>query len=224
MLKTAGLLFFALAVFLASLLMQSDKTKSVDTDLFAEPLLYRAFSGYTHTFEADKLWLASNAISEMNHQNSYAVNSEAFRHAFELIAIMDPHFFQAANYGATYLASIKNDLNGSVTIIDNALAFTPESFNLLFLKMILLVTYGKGNMHFDTVKQLAKKLITLDTQKVFGRLSIEDLIEEMYVFAASKNAKRQKEIEDLLWLYKTTKDQNTKKTIAAKLKSYGVSF
>lgn len=214
-----------IAIFSASLLLNKSNQENLDSELFANPLLYRALSGYIHTLQADKLWLASNAISEMRYGNSYQVDEEVFKQAFETIAVMDPYFFQAINYGATYLATIKNDVKGAVTILDRGLEFAPKEFNLLFSKMLLLATYTEADTRdFETIKSLAKKLIALDTQKRFGNLSVEELIEEMFVFATSKNAKKQKEVEDLLWLYKTTKNQNVKDIIAAKLKDYGVSF
>jgi len=204
--------------------MLSDRNRenSVDSMLFANPLFYRASSGYTHTLVADRLWLASNSISEMALGSSYAVDPRQFTNAFKTIAVMDPYFFQTINYGATYLASIKNDLKGAVGIIDSALEFNDKSFNLLFLKMLLLSTYGEGERDFEIVKNISKKLIDSDYKKVFGSLVVEDMLEDMYILSTQKTVKKEREIEDLLWLYEKSKNPEIKERILEKLKDLGL--
>lgn len=215
-------IFFFGSLLLASLLFHSAKKDEQNSMLFANPLLYRALEGYLHTLSADRLWLASNSVSELGKKSSYDVDKDEFSKAFETIAVMDPYFFLTINYGATYLASIQNDLDRAVALIDRALLFNDEDFRLLFLKMILLATYARNDIDMLKAQEIAKKLVELDSKKIFLNLKVDDLIEDLYMLASSKNARAYKEIEDLIWLYKNSKNEAVKEKILLRLKELGV--
>lgn len=215
-------IFLLLSMLVATLLFNTSKKEEQNSMLFANPIIYRALDGYLHTLSADRLWLASNSVSELTKRSSFDVNKEEFNKAFETIAVMDPRFFPTINYGATYLASIQKDLDSAITIIDRALIFNKEDFRLLFLKMILLATYARDDNDMLRAQEVSKKLIELNSKKVFLNLKVDDLIEELYILSSSKSAKLHKEIEDLIWLYKKSKNKEIKEKILLRLKELGI--
>ncbi|MFW6308325.1 MAG: hypothetical protein ACOC08_06760 [Campylobacterales bacterium] len=209
--------FLLLAISLAWSLKDSEEVVEKNTMLFANPLVYRAVNGAFHTLVADRLWLDANSVSEMRKGDSYSVDSDEFRAAFKTITVMDPHFFQAINYATTYLDTIKSDLKGALLLIDEAERLGNDDFRLLFLKMLLIATYDlEGGM--DEVEKISKELISREGRKIFGSLLVDEYIEELYLLSSSKNARSKQRKDDLLWLYKNTKNPKIKSEVEKRLK------
>eukprot|EP01022_Parablepharisma_sp_SALTPOND_P027301 TRINITY_DN6625_c0_g1_i1.p8 TRINITY_DN6625_c0_g1~~TRINITY_DN6625_c0_g1_i1.p8 ORF type:complete len:206 (-),score=28.05 TRINITY_DN6625_c0_g1_i1:3195-3812(-) len=203
---------------LAWSLKSSESLDRDNTTLFVNPMVYRAVNGAFHTLVADKLWLDANSVSEMSRGSSYSVDSDEFKAAFKTITVMDPYFFQAINYATTYLATIKNDLDGAVELIDEAESLGNDDFRLLFLKMLLIATYDlEGGM--EEVEKLSKELLSRDDKKVFGVLLVDEYIEELYLLSTSKSAKTKQKKDDLLWLYKHTQNLKIKAEVQKKLEN-----
>lgn len=197
------------------------KEKIVVNDiLFAKPLFFRALTNYTHTITADKLWLLSNTIGEIATGDSFNVDEMEVYRAFKTIIVMDPYFYPAINYAATYLASIKKRIDLATNLIKDARKFNPNDFKLYFLELILILTYeDEQKIDDDYIAKLAKKASLLpDSQKILGRIVVKDWVEELLVYARNKKGKKAQAVEDLKWLLKNTKDPVRKKEIEKKLK------
>ncbi len=196
------------------------KSLVVNEILFAKPLFFRALTNYTHTLSADKLWLLSNTVGEVAAGDSFKVDEMEVYRAFKTIIVMDPFFYPAVNYAATYLASIKKRVDLATELIKTARIFNKNDFKLYFLEIILLLTYeDEKKLDDEYIASLAKKAALLpDSQKILGRIVIKDWIEDMLIYARNKKGKRAQAIEDLKWLLKNTKDPAKKKEIEKKLK------
>ncbi|WP_187647281.1 hypothetical protein [Nitrosophilus labii] len=192
----------------------------VNEILFAKPLFFRALTNYTHTLSADKLWLLSNTVGEVAVGDSFKVDEMEVYRAFKTIIVMDPFFYPAVNYAATYLASIKKRVDLATELIKTARIFNKNDFKLYFLEIILLLTYeDEKKLDDEYIASLAKKATLLpDSQKILGRILVKDWIEDMLIYARDKKGKRAQAIEDLKWLLKNTKDPAKKKEIEKKLK------
>ncbi len=196
------------------------KSLVVNEILFAKPLFFRALTNYTHTLSADRLWLLSNTVGEVAAGDSFKVDEMEVYRAFKTIIIMDPFFYPAVNYAATYLASIKKRVDLATNLIKTARIFNKNDFKLYFLEIILLLTYeDEKKLDDEYIASLAKKAALLpDSQKILGRIVIKDWIEDMLIYARDKKGKRAQAIEDLKWLLKNTKDPVKKKEIEKRLK------
>ncbi len=216
-------LFLALALFFGFnyLYPKPKKEKIIVNDiLFAKPLFFRTLTNDTHTLVADKLWLLSNTVGETRSKDSFKADEmEVFR-AFKTITMMDPYFFPAINYAATYLASIKKRLDLALDLIDTAMMYNKNSFNLYFLKIVLYLTYtDEKNFDDNFVATLAKKAALLpDSQKVLGRIVVKDWVEDLLIYARDKKGKKEQAKKDLEWLLKHTTNPKRKKEILKRLK------
>lgn len=191
------------------------KKRFVPTMLFANPLFYKASSGYFHTLLADRLWLQSNSIGEVARNDT--TDDESFAHAFKTIAIMDPHFFLAANYGALYLASIRNRSDLAIEIIDTALSLYPKNFDLMMMKLAITVSYVTPR-NFDKIRELAQQTIRLGIyrNKLKEELATE-YVQTILISAAEQTNRKQEIYQDLIWLYKSTTNPERKEKIKTKI-------
>lgn len=216
-------LFLAIFLFLGFNFFspKPDKKRVVVNDiLFAKPLFFRALTNYTHTLTADRLWLLSNTVGETAVGDSFKADEMEIFRAFKTIIVMDPFFYPALNYAATYLASIKKRLDLANELIDTAMIFNKNDFKLYFLKIILYLTYEEPKkLNDDLIAKLAKKAALLpDSQKVLGRISVKEWVVDLLIYARDKRGKKAQAIKDLKWLLKNTKDPKKKKEIEERLK------
>lgn len=221
--KTLFLLLTIFIVFTFFYPKPKNKKIVVNEILFAKPLFFRALTNYTHTFSADKLWLLSNTVGEVATGDSFKADEYEVYRAFKTIIYMDPYFYPAVNYAATYLASVKKRVDLATDLIKTARMFNPNDFKLYFLEIMLILTYEDMNkIDDDYIAKLAKKASLLpDSQKILGRIVVKDWIEEMMIYVRDKKGKRAQAIEDLKWLLKNTKDPVKKKEIEKKLNELG---
>ncbi|WP_200762663.1 hypothetical protein [Nitrosophilus alvini] len=218
--KTLFGLLLLFVIFVAILPRPEKEKVVVNEILFAKPLFFRALTGYTHTFTADKLWLLSNTVGETAVGDSFKADENEVYTAFKTIIYMDPYFYPAVSYAATYLASIKNRLDLATDLIKTARMFNPNDFKLYFLEIILILTYEKPDKIDDNyIAELAKKAALLpDSQKILGRILLSEWVEELLIYARNQKGKKEQAIEDLKWLLKNTKNPTKKKEIEKKLK------
>ncbi|WP_281951440.1 hypothetical protein [Nitrosophilus kaiyonis] len=218
--KKFFILLFIIFLIFNYLYPKPKKEKIVVNDiLFAKPLFFRALTNYTHTLSADKLWLLSNTVGEVATGNSFDVDEMEVYEAFKTIIFMDPYFYPAINYAATYLASIKKRVDLATDLIKKARLFNKNDFKLYFLELILILTYeDEKNIDDDYIVKLAKEASLLpDSQKILGRIVVKDWVEDMLIYARNKKGKRAQAIEDLKWLLKNTKEPVKKAEIKRKL-------
>lgn len=217
--KKTVLLFISLsASFILLLYAPSPQRQNDSSSLFAaNPLILRAVSTNAHTLLADKLWLDSNNISELGSKNSSSVDSLLFYRAFINIATLDPCFFHAINYGATYLASVPKESRLASNIISSAALFNKDDFRLYFLWLLVEITYEK-EPNYERVAWLVKKLAPMsEFREQIGIADADSFLLRCLSFAANKTQKRQKAIEDLQWLAKNTKEKSKRALIESEL-------
>lgn len=215
LLGAAGL--FALVMVFAP---APQKKQFIPTMLFANPLFYKGSSGYFHTLLADRLWLQSNSIGEMSRQD--ATDEDSFAHAFKTIAVMDPHFFTAISYGALYLASMKDRIDLAVEILDTGLESDSENFDLMMLKLSLIVSY-ETPMDYEKIRTLAQQTARLAEKRNQVREGIAlEFVESVLTHAAQQTNRTQEIYQDLIWLYKSTENPERKEKIKKRIEElYG---
>lgn len=189
--------------------------------LFANPTLFRFLSGIAHNVLADGLWLLRSTVSEAHYKDSFKVDKEALYLASRTVATMDPYFYEANNYGITYLATIGKDLEKAESLIHLARFFDKENFNLYFLDVLFLVTYAKDYdkaIDFAYVKRLVEKMMAMpEGKKVFERMRVSAWLAYFKHFADDELLRIKQKRQDLLWLYKKTEDPKRKLEIKKKL-------
>jgi len=218
--RVAFLLSAALFLLLSYTIPRPQKSDLVVNEiLFARPFFFRALSGYAHTLYADRLWLLSNTVGEVAVGDSFKADEKEVYEATRTIVVMDPFFYPALNYGATYLASIKNRLDLALKLVELAKIFNPEDFKIYFLEILLILTYeDEDKIDDEKIAALAKKAALLpDSQKILGNMLVNDWVEDILIYARDKKGKRAQAIEDLKWLLKNTEDPLKKREIQKRL-------
>ncbi len=179
--------------------------------LFAEPLLFKALSGNSANLNADFLWLLSNNISEI--KTSGKVDTEKFSKAFLTIATVEPNFFPAINYGALYLASVKNEVVLAEQIVDTSLQYSPNNINTLFLKLLLNISY-KEIQDEHLIYETAKKIAAHENATTYLKKTlIKNFAQDVLIYSKNSKIGTAQKIKDLQWLYENSEDRSRKKEI-----------
>lgn len=215
------IIIFILVIFSAFVLTFSNKPKPspiADNELlFSNPYFFRAISNISHTLVADWLWLMSADIGEIAARDSHSVETAEFFAASKSITVMDPYFFPAINYAATYLSSIHKDINASIELYETARAYDKNNILLYFNEIVLRATYEEP-LDDEVIVRLAKEAAILPSSKArFAKEDINNMIENFIIFARSKKGKEAQAIKDLKWLLKNTTNESRKNEIRKKL-------
>lgn len=191
--------------------------KSASSFIYSNPLISKATLGVMSPFAADFAWLESTKIGEMGRGGSDSVDKNEIKTAFVTIASLDPTFFHAINYGATFLSTIAKDKEAAFTVLDGAITQNRDDFRLYYSKLLIELT--SENPDAKTIRELAKIVFLHPEFKgVFGAMKIDDFILELLSFSENEEAKKKHLKEELLWLRKNTKDKNKKALIESKLR------
>jgi len=188
-------------------------TSSNDSILYSNPSVAKAVFGVFSPMMADILWLKSTHIGEID-KTSYEVDSGEFYRAFLSIGTLDPNFFAAISYGTMYLASVANNPDKALAIINAALRRTDDD-RLKFLKLNILHTYK--NDHAGSVK-LARELLSSEHKLSLISYGFSyDYLVSLIAFEATNKDKKAMIIEDLKILEKKSKNKAQQAAIKAKL-------
>jgi len=180
--------------------------------IYSNPLLSKAALGFLSPIAADFAWLGSVRIGEM----SGAEDKEKTKAAFTTIASLDPSFFHAINYGATYLAAVQKDKEAAYSVIDRALSLRPNEFRLIYLK--LLIEASSDAPDKNMLKELAAKaFLHKEFKGFFGARDKDEFLLDILLFANDKKAKKEELKKELLWLLKNTNDKRKKELIMQKI-------
>jgi len=194
--------------------------RQVDSMLFINPILSRALSGNFHTILADRLWLSLGMVSETGSGGSTNVDIERFYQTTKTLIFMDGNFFQAVAYGSTFLISIYNEIEKAHDLIHLARIFDPKNFKLYFLEIINIISYERSSIEMmKSVTLLAKEALKIPPEdRNVAITDSSDWIKEALEFSKNKQARRDKQKEHLLWLYKQTKDPKKRQMIEKRFK------
>ena len=197
--KTLFVLLSIFVVFTFFYPKPKNKKIVVNEILFAEPLFFRALTNYTHTLIADRLWLLSNTVGEIATGDSFNVDENEVYLAFRMITYMDPCFYPALNYAATYLASIKKRVDLATDLIKTARMFNQNDFKLYFLEMVLILTYKNFyDIDYDYIAKLAMRASFFpDKQKRVAQIVVKEWLKEIFVYAKDKKKKKSQTVKDL---------------------------
>jgi len=202
------------------LLLFAPKPQSIKQEssfLYANPIISKAILGNLTPFVADFAWLESTKIGELGKGGTANVNKDEIQTAFLTIATLDPSFYHAISYGASFLSTVPKEKEAAYLIIDRGLSLRPNDFQLQYLKLITEVTSEKPDKKM--IKELAVSVFANPEFKgVFGAMKVDDFLLEILAFAGDEDAKKEELKKELEWLYKNTSDKNKKALIAAKLK------
>jgi len=205
----------ALALMFAS--KPGARTSAENELLFSNPYLFRAISNISHTLLADRLWLMSADIGEIVKKDSYTIDAGEFFAASKTITVMDPYFFPAVNYAATYLSSIHKDINGSIALYETARLYDKNNFLLYFNEMLLRATY-QNPVDDDAMVRLAKEASLMpENRKFFKKENVGNMVEDFIVFARNKRGRDAQARKDLQWLLKNSTSEQRKKEIVRRL-------
>lgn len=214
--------FGLLGLLLFSYISSSPKheKRQIDSLLFVNPVLSRALSGNFHTLLADRLWLSLSMVSETGAGSSTNVDIERFYQTTKTLIFMDGNFFQAVAYGSTFLLSIYKEIEKAHDMIHLARIFDPQNFKLYFLEIINIISYERSSVEMmNSVTSLAKEALKIPPKD--RNVAITDSgtwIKDALAFSRNKQARKKKQIDHLLWLYKRTKDPIKREMIEKRYK------
>ncbi len=178
------------------------------------PLMIRAASNISHTLCADIVWLASSKSTEGGNLAGGAVGSEA-----ELITVLDPSFFPAIRYYATYLAGVEGNISAGAALYETAGRFLPNDFRLMFSEMLLRVTYEEP-LDNERMIMLAKRAVLLPGRnRYFGDVDYSAMVEGLMVYAADRFQRRKQKKVEMKWLLDRTVDPGRKRAILKYMKT-----
>jgi hypothetical protein len=170
--------------------------------LATDPFLIRIFSlnNGSRKLLADKLWLSSRYIDEINRRKS--VNSDQVFKVYKNIALIDSTLQIATIYGATYLASILERADLGVKLLNFSNLVGEENFQNLFTELILKVVYLKDN-NKNELMGLAEKVAKYnkdDEVLKIGQINVTNWANEFIIYL--KNIKTENKIkkENREWL------------------------
>lgn len=103
----------------------------------AAPLAQRTLAGPFRALAADRYWLAAARRSAGG-----AVNRQRLFRELRTTVALDPGFRPALRYGATYFASVAEDLGRAHALCDQALRFRPAAAYPYLLKAVLELGYA----------------------------------------------------------------------------------
>lgn len=180
----------------------------------AFPLLTRALSNISHTLVSDFIWISAAGRGELSGSGT---STGEIRTVAGLIAVMDPAFFPAQHYHATYLASIRGAPLAGAGVYETAARFYPDDFPLIFNEMILRLTYEEP-MDEARVVSLAKQAMVLpEKTRYMGTVELSEMVEGMMHYAASRAERSEKKREDLLWLLERSRNPTLREEIKREL-------
>ena len=184
------------------------------TSLYSQPLIARAASNISHTLLSDLFWLSAAGIGELSPRKPSVEETAAMART---ITVLDPFFFQAVHYYATYLASVQNAPHEGAGVYQSAGMFLPDDFQLIFNEMVLRLTYEEP-LDDDHIVALARRAMQLpDKERYVGAVDYAAMVEGMMYYAASRQQRNEKRREDLLWLMERTSNPDRKREIARQL-------
>lgn len=167
--------------------------------IYSNPLGVKALSFVFAPLIADFVWLHSVKIRETKREQNSS-ETQNIRAAFALVAALDPNFFSAINYGATYLAFVKNDKKAALFVVDSAKgANAKNAQNLAVLSLLIELT--SENPNIKEIEKNAQKLYENgEGEKLFG-MDKKSFLQSAATLATGKNgatALRRQELERLL--------------------------
>ena len=193
--------------------MQSDEARM----LSAEPMMLRAVSNTAHTLLGDILWLMSTEVDELAGR---PVDTQEVAAAARAVTLMDPYFFPAVNYFATYLASMKGEVKQGAGLYEAARWFDPEDFRLIFNEMILRITYEEP-LDNERIVALARQAIVLpESEQFLGAVNLAEMVEGLMLYAADNGQRRLQAKKDLQWLLEHTRSVQRKQQIRQRLERF----
>ncbi len=170
--------------------------------LATDPFLIRIFSLNNGSREllADKLWLSSRYIDEINRRKS--VNSDQVFKVYKNIALIDSTLQIATIYGATYLASILERADLGVKLLNFSNLVGKENFQKLFTELILKVVYLKDNNKNELIN-LAEKVAKYnkdDEVLKIGQINVKNWANEFIIYLKNIETENKIKKEDREWL------------------------
>lgn len=193
--------------------MHSDEVRM----LSAEPMVLRAVSNIAHTLLGDILWLTSTEVDELAGRP--VVTREVVA-AARTVSLMDPYFFPAVNYFATYLAGMKGEVKQGAGLYEMAGWFDPKDFRLIFNEMILRITYEEP-LDNERIVALARQAIVLpESEQFLGAVNLAEMVEGLMLYAADSGQRRLQAKKDLQWLLKHTRSAQRQQQIRQRLERF----
>jgi len=170
--------------------------------LATDPFLIRIFSlnNGSRKLLADKLWLSSRYIDEINRRKS--VNSDQVFKVYKNIALIDSTLQIATIYGATYLASILERADLGVKLLNFSNLVGEENFQNLFTELILKVVYLKDN-NKNELMGLAEKVAKYnkdDEVLKIGQINVTNWANEFIIYLKNIETENKIKKEDREWL------------------------
>lgn len=215
----------AVILFCALLFFRPESKPSMEDHemLFANPVFFRALNGNFHSLSADWLWLLANNVSEIKVRYE-EIDTETFYKAFETISTMDSHFVLAVNYGALFLASVQQNPDKAISLLERALVFHQDSFMLRFIMLGIMISYVESDQRdYEKIAKIAKEAYALPDSDSFinKKFANRDFVEDILLFARKQSDDQSRVKEDLLWLLKRTQDEEKREQIRQRLKEIG---
>lgn len=207
-------LLLAVSTFLAYLAPRPVMDNGEGRLAYADPLFLRAASNISHTLLSDVFWLLSSETGELSGRQGSLREMAA---TAETITVMDPLFFPAIHYYATYMASIRDATQEGAALYAKAGWFHPDDFRLVFNEMVLRLTYEEP-LNEERLVALAKRAMTMpEKMQYIGPVAYGEMVEGMMHFAASRYQRNEKKWEDLQWLLKHSANAKRKEEIRRQL-------
>ena len=194
MIKIAFLIIFILINILT---IEKPKKKEKWSILYSNPLFLRLTSPNSEHIFADKFWLLSKHIDEM--ENGENVDVDIFYKVYQNIAVLDSTLEISTIYASTYLASIQERGDLAIEILKIAQKLDPNNFQYLFTELVFQIVYLE-NKGYEVLK-LAKKISKLsDIEKNIGRIDVNKWADDIILYLQKESIKTKIQEVDKIWL------------------------
>ncbi|MBT5230857.1 MAG: hypothetical protein HOM11_11360 [Methylococcales bacterium] len=204
-------LFFCFGLFFLAIAIIAPKpTPQRPAPYFIEnPIFLRMLLGPFHTLAADSYWLRSVNIDPQDQPKNRDKQSSDLFDGAKLIQTLDPLFELNLRYSATYLASIRKDVDAAHALCDIAIRFHPQYSYPYILKISNELGY-RHPYRYDKIIEWVKlaKNTTIDSPA---------WLTDVLVMARNKNDQSELVLADLNWLLGMAKSPQEAQMIQAKI-------
>ncbi len=159
---------------------------------------YRFYSSY--------LWTTTLLNADINHVKNHETSWLYYR--FNLIADLDPTFYENYRHGGVYLSIIKDDIYGARDIFERGLKIFPNDFDLLY--------YNAFNYHFE-IRDYEESYLALKKLKAAPGSSRVKILDKIIKQAIEKRSDNLLEVEFLQKELENTEDELIKDVLKKKI-------
>lgn len=192
------LIILASLLYLNSLTIEEPKVEEKYSILYSNPLFLRFSSPTANQIVADKMWLLSKNIDEINKGEQ--VDEVEMLQVYKNIAILDSTLEVAVIYASTYLVSIKERGDLAVQLLQVAQLLSPNNFQYLFTELIFQIAYLK-NQDINYLKLLAKRCAEVEeSREMIGQINVTKWVDDIILYLQKYDTQKKIRKENREWL------------------------